>query len=573
MALPSAKTDVCIKSIWVLASFSIIACLLIPRGYLLTAVGDISQCLFLVFALIASLWNLQNGERRATVFWGLMAIGMCAWLSTQLLWTYFEVVLHRDVPNPFVGDVILFLHLVPMMSALAIQPHREDGKTRSRLGFFDFILLGVWWLYLYVFVVIPWQYVVPNDFVYGPSFDAIYFLEQFVFLVCVAVAWKNSAGNWKSVYSNLFGAAAIYALGSVAAGVAIDYGKYYTGSFYDIPLVVSVAWFITTALKAKKLGCETEILKEFEEKNESWVSNLAIGAAFSLPIFAAWAWHVSSAPHEVREFRLSITLVAIVVIGGLRSKKQLQLDKDLDGANQELREASFTDLLTGVKNRRFLTTTIESDVRQVIRSNSSLAPPHLARNRDLIFYLIDIDHFKKINDNYGHVIGDVVLVEIARRISTAIRHSDVLIRWGGEEFLVVSRYTNRDEATALPERVLAAIGSETFEIEGKPPIRTTCSIGWAAFPWYPESPKEVAYMEVLRIADCALYKSKKAGRNQAIGILPDSDAPAYDTNLTTPEQGRIVEDDSTRIVCTFGPRTVLQSQPGSTMPVTDLITT
>lgn len=544
----------------------------IPRGYHLTAVGDLTQCVFLLVGLVCCLLNVSAQERRARVFWALMALGMAAWLSAQILWTYFEVVRHQDVPNPFVGDVVLFLHLVPMMGALAVQPHREEIKNATRVGLLDFILLVLWWLYLYIFVVLPWQYVLPNDFLYGPSFDALYFLEQFVFLTCIAVAWRHSTGYWKSIYANLFGAASIYACGSVAAGLAIDYAHYYTGSLYDIPLIASMSWFIITALKAGRVGTETELQKELEEKKESWVSNLAIGAAFSLPIFAAWAWHVSSAPLQVREFRLSLTLIAIVVIGGLRSKKQLQLDRDLAGANHELREASFTDLLTGVKNRRFLTTTIDSDIRQVIRANSSLASPKGSRNRDLIFYLIDIDHFKKINDNYGHVIGDLVLVEIARRISMAIRNSDVLIRWGGEEFLVVSRYTNRDEATALPERVLAAIGSETFEFEGNPPIRTTCSIGWAAFPWYPSAPKKVAYMEVLRMADCALYKAKEAGRNQAIGILPSSDLP-NDRETMTSEQMRIVDDDSsTRIVSTFGPRTLLQTHPGGLTHAVDLIT-
>ena len=430
MSLPSAKTALCIKATWVLTGLGAVVWMLIPRGYQLTTVGDVTQCVFLLVALILCLLNVGAQDRRAKIFWALMALGMAAWLSTQILWTYFEVVRHQDVPNPFVGDVILFLHLVPMMGALAVQPHREETKNTARVGFLDFSLLVVWWLYLYVFVVLPWQYILPSNSVYGPSFDALYFLEQFVFLTSLAVAWRRSIGYWRSIYSNLFGAAAVYACGSVAAGLAIDYAHYYTGSLYDIPLIASMSWFIVTALKGGTAVTETELLKEVEEKKESWISNLAIGAAFSLPIFAAWAWHVSSAPLQVREFRLSLTLIAIVVVGGLRSKKQLQLDRDLAGANHELREASFTDLLTGVKNRRFLTTTIDADIRQVIRANSSLASPKSSRNRDLIFYLIDIDHFKKINDNYGHVIGDLVLVEIAKRISMAIRNSDVLIRWG-----------------------------------------------------------------------------------------------------------------------------------------------
>lgn len=108
---------------------------------------------------------------------------------------------------------------------------------------------------------------------------------------------------------------------------------------------------------------------------------------------------------------------------------------------------------------------------------------------DLLFYFVDADHFKEVNDRFGHDVGDQVLVEITRRISTAIRHSDALIRWGGEEFLVVSRYTNRDEAAALAQRVLDAVGSEPFLLHSAgSSIRRTCSVGWAAFPWHPSQP-------------------------------------------------------------------------------------
>ena len=119
-----------------------------------------------------------------------------------------------------------------------------------------------------------------------------------------------------------------------------------------------------------------------------------------------------------------------------------------------------------------------------------------------------------------HDVGDKVLVEMARRLSSSIRHSDVLVRWGGEEFLIVSRYTDRGEAELLAERVLAAIADIPFTV-GKPneTIYRTCSMGWAAFPWFPGEPREVNYEEVLTLADRGLNQAKQLGRNRAIGML------------------------------------------------------
>jgi predicted signal transduction protein with EAL and GGDEF domain len=99
--------------------------------------------------------------------------------------------------------------------------------------------------------------------------------------------------------------------------------------------------------------------------------------------------------------------------------------------------------------------------------------------------------------------------------------SDVLVRWGGEEFMVLSRASSRTEATALASRILHAIGDKPFRIrESSQPIRRTCSIGWAAFPWFPAAPDAVGYETVVALADQALYRAKQAGRNRAIGVLP-----------------------------------------------------
>ena len=157
---------------------------------------------------------------------------------------------------------------------------------------------------------------------------------------------------------------------------------------------------------------------------------------------------------------------------------------------------------------------------QALRSHADAHDPH---SRDLVFYLIDADNFKDINDRYGHDVGDRVLIEMARRISSSIRHSDVLVRWGGEEFLIVSRYTDRREAELLAQRVLSAVADTPFTInEPEEKIHRTCSLGWAPFPWFAQDPRAVSFEEVLSLADRGLQQAKQTGRNRAVGILPSA---------------------------------------------------
>lgn len=539
-----------------LVSFEAVLAFTVAHSYRLTAFGDVTQCLLLLFVLLAMLSNVRATEARARLFWALMTLGCGIWLCVQMLWTYVEVFLRTDVPNPFVGDVALFLHLVPMMGALAVRPDVERDESVAQPGGLDFLLLVTWWLYLYLFVVIPWQYVWPHKDLYGRSFDLLYFLEHFVFLGCTAVVWLRSTGTWKIIYGNLFGAALLYAFSSLTASVAIDFGKYYTGSIYDTPLLISFLWFAGVGMVGHRFAARrTRVLKPSGGKSAVWVSALAMLAILSLPVLAGWSFYMSQAPPKVRNFRLLLTLGTMMLMSALLWIKQHGLDKEIAHSSQKLREDSYTDLLTGSKNRRYLTATIEADARRVVQGYSAETNSFGKRNPDLVFYLIDCDYFKEVNDQYGHETGDRLLVEIARQISSAIRHSDVLIRWGGDEFLVVSRYTNREEANILAERVLEAVGSEPSPLQGGRRLRCTCSIGWAVFPWFVREPEAVDYTEVLRLADCALYDAKKAGKNQAIGMLPTREQSLpFGGTTTFGKDARLTEQLAARALTTLGPK-------------------
>jgi len=101
-----------------------------------------------------------------------------------------------------------------------------------------------------------------------------------------------------------------------------------------------------------------------------------------------------------------------------------------------------------------------------------------------------------------------------------VRDSDRLIRWGGEEFLLISRDADRSRGDVLAGRVMQSVGSEPFDLGGGHKVRRTCSVGWAPFPWYPDSTRTFAFTEVLKLADRAMYLAKQSGRNRSVGVLP-----------------------------------------------------
>jgi len=125
-----------------------------------------------------------------------------------------------------------------------------------------------------------------------------------------------------------------------------------------------------------------------------------------------------------------------------------------------------------------------------------------------------------VNDEMGHTAGDVLLRHMAQRIASVMRRSDDLVRWGGEEFLLVCRTTDRENASLLCSRVLDAVRNEPFDVGNGVEIHKTCSIGWAPFPWFKDDVNMLSIDNVIEMADRALYIAKREGRNRAYGLLP-----------------------------------------------------
>jgi diguanylate cyclase (GGDEF)-like protein len=250
-----------------------------------------------------------------------------------------------------------------------------------------------------------------------------------------------------------------------------------------------------------------------------------------------------SVPTEISRFR-DCHIVAMFVMAAMVLAQQHRLHQQVKHSNHVIEEASMTDPLTGIRNRRFFSATIEGDVARTLRA---YAESHDPSTRDLVFYPIDADNFKEVTDLYGHDAGDRVLVEMSQRISGAIRNSDVLIRWGGEEFLIVSRYTDRKDAHILASRVIKAIRGKPFPVISGREIRRTCSIGWAAFPWLKDGAGTLGYEEVLNLADRGLRQAKGDGKDQAIGMIPSLEG-----------ENSLVNAQPT-VSCSLGPSVMLLS--------------
>lgn len=199
-----------------------------------------------------------------------------------------------------------------------------------------------------------------------------------------------------------------------------------------------------------------------------------------------------------------------------------QANIKLESARKKMEEMSLTDTLTKLPNRRFLSAFINLEIKKTHRKYDGWQKRHPSkrpRNSDLAFFMLDIDHFKWVNDTFGHDSGDRVLEQVGQLLKKHCRDSDIIIRWGGEEFLIVSLNSDQTQACLLAERIRTVMETHLFEIVLDQTIKRTCSIGFACYPFMASDIRALDYEQIISIADQCLYISKTSGRNTSVGIL------------------------------------------------------
>jgi diguanylate cyclase (GGDEF)-like protein len=255
----------------------------------------------------------------------------------------------------------------------------------------------------------------------------------------------------------------------------------------------------------------------------------------TLPVQVLPAWHQTA---WFRVLAALLLLAAVAAVVHLRTRvlqarrRELQrlvdertaelqaVSRALEEKTRVLEHASICDPLTGLHNRRFLTEHIEA----ALAASQRRALDGAARggspvDTDTLFFLIDVDHFKRVNDELGHAAGDSVLVQLAQRLRAAMRESDDVIRWGGEEFLAVAHDTDRARADELAERIRASIAAAPFRVGAGRDVHITGSIGHAAWPFVLRQPQAVDWLGVVNLADVGLLAAKRLGRNAWVGVV------------------------------------------------------
>jgi len=214
--------------------------------------------------------------------------------------------------------------------------------------------------------------------------------------------------------------------------------------------------------------------------------------------------------------------------------------RDLQAAYVALEEASMVDPLTGLKNRRYLSAFMPEELARCLRQQQPSAPAVVAtdRNIDLCLLMLDLDHFKAVNDTHGHAAGDAVLRQLGELLQRTRRDSDVVVRWGGEEFLILARNADRHQARVIAAQVCEAVRTHPFVLDDGTLLRKTCSLGFTAFPLLRSQPRRFGWEQAIELADQCLYAAKHSGRDGWVGCLLEDVVPSAQTQRDVPGYGQ-----------------------------------
>ncbi len=217
-------------------------------------------------------------------------------------------------------------------------------------------------------------------------------------------------------------------------------------------------------------------------------------------------------------------VLLIQIVSRTRRRNRL-----LEDSNAVLSDQSVHDPLTGAFNRRHCVALMSQQEAQI---SSKSRDRNYSGGVGLM--LLDVDHFKHINDSFGHSAGDAVLVEIAQRLLALVRQHDVVVRWGGEEFVLVLPGTSIEGMTVLAERVLKVIGGQPVLVDGKE-VPVTVSAGCVSYPLLADQ----SWEDALKVADLAMYRAKEGGRNRAMCVMRVE--PEVPASVLLSELGQAVE--------------------------------
>jgi signal transduction histidine kinase len=323
-------------------AISLVAALLLPNGYVLAFIGDGMQVGLVAAASHLSFRNARRSASNVRAFWLLISMGAVMWLGSLLLWSVNELWFRRPVPDIPFADILLFVKLVPLSAAIALGPHKASNSRFRAFGLLDVCILIVYSLYLYAFCVFAYRLLPGAADIYNFHFNIADAIGNQVFALVAAIALLRVGGPWRDLYRVYFLAAASYCLASDLSNVAIDQGRYYSGSLFDVPLTLSAAALVAFSWHGHRVSTFVErnsaagISEETKPSPLGFLSSqFAMIVTLSTPAIGLWLLTRSSSP-QIFSFRLAITLLTIFILTFLLSLKQHLLTASLVGSLKNL---------------------------------------------------------------------------------------------------------------------------------------------------------------------------------------------------------------------------------------------
>ncbi|HKV62403.1 MAG TPA: ATP-binding protein [Candidatus Acidoferrum sp.] len=349
--------------------FAFFVSLLGKPGYALSVFGDLAELGFLLVAIAFMIRNAFLSHGATRIFWSFFAAGILLWIVGLLQWTEYELILRTPRPQTPIGDVLLFLKLVPLFAALAAEPHVELPRRFRIFGFLDLSFLLVYWFYFYAIWVIPYRYVEHEEGLYSFHFDAIDAIGHVLFIAALGMVALRAQGAWRTLYRLCFAAFALYGISSMLANVAIDEGKYYSGGPYDLPLLTSVAGIACFAVLGGTLPAQSapSLAPGASTKPPRTLillpARIAMLATLSTPVIGFAVLGSANVSYAIGHFRVLTTLLAMLLLTLLLSLKQDLLSSDLI---RSLREASRAYTSLSSTHQRLLQTEKLASLGQVV---------------------------------------------------------------------------------------------------------------------------------------------------------------------------------------------------------------
>ena len=257
-------------------------------GIALSTYTLIPYFLLLVLATGVASVNAVQRTLAQRPFWAFLAVGYGLWALDSWLWVYRELVLHQKIPDSSVADPVLFLHVIPFLAALATRPELGQASLRRQQTTLNFLLMLFFWVFLYAFLVFPFQFLPGNSIIYNLRYNVLYFGENLALMATLGALLLRAHAPWKSLYWHLLGATGVYTTGSLAANTAIDLGGYYPGHWTDVVIIIAICWFVWIPLRARQLEASTPPYVETKAAGLQATTVLAMLAVLTIPVMGAW---------------------------------------------------------------------------------------------------------------------------------------------------------------------------------------------------------------------------------------------------------------------------------------------